>query len=101
MFHEFCIEVKVKQTAPETSVFLTFLQDIEGPHDSMVKRGPILAAFSIINEKIIRVQSVKINLQCELREEIACLYLSFLTVFALIHIPSRKRISFSFSFHEP
>lgn len=64
MFHEFCIEVKVKQTAPETSVFLTFLQNIDGPHDSMVKRGPILAAFSIINEIIIRVQSVKINLQC-------------------------------------
>lgn len=63
MFHEFCIEVKVKQTAPETSVFLTFLQDIDGPHDSLVESGPILAAFSIINEIIIRVQYVKINLR--------------------------------------
>lgn len=64
IFHDFCIEVEVKQTAPEISVLLTFIQDIDGPHDSMVKRGLILAAFSIINEKIIRVQSVKINLQC-------------------------------------
>lgn len=55
MFHKFRIEVKIKQTAPETSVFLTFLQDIDGPHDSLVESGPILAAFSIINEIIIRV----------------------------------------------
>lgn len=47
-----------------------------------------------------------ITVQCldkELREEIACLYLSFLKihVFEFISIPCRKRISFSFSFHEP
>ena len=55
MFNKICIDFKIKQTAPESPVSLTILQNIDGLHHGEVESGPILNALTVINEIVVRV----------------------------------------------
>ena len=59
MFHNICIDLKIKQTVSESPVSLTILQNFDGLYQGEVESGLFPNAIAVINEIVVRVQSVE------------------------------------------